>query len=245
MMLKVLAKRIFQKLTISLSHVIKPSFYSLNGVKVNLNHENISNELKDVFYNQTYEKDEINILKSVLSPTDIVFEVGAGIGFLSTYCAKRLGSSRVFAYEANPKMIAKILETYSLNNTSASLTNAFLLNSPTEEFVDFYLADDFWSSSSIQRSSDFSKIKVRSLSLLDELKKISPSILIVDIEGGEKIFFEDLDLSLLTIKTIIVELHPHVISNKDCAHVIKCILKHDFYIDLTLSSNNVLCFMKS
>src|SRR2546425_11253511 len=62
-----------------------------------------------------YEQDEFRLIEQVLSPGDVVLEVGAGLGLVSAYCAKRLGSSRVFAYEANPDLEACIRETYSLN----------------------------------------------------------------------------------------------------------------------------------
>src|SRR5207237_906870 len=51
-----------------------------------------------------YEQDECRLIEQVLSPADVVLEVGAGLGLVSAYCAKRLGSSRVFAYEANPDL---------------------------------------------------------------------------------------------------------------------------------------------
>src|SRR2546425_537784 len=40
-----------------------------------------------------YEQDEFRLIEQVLSPGDVVLEVGAGLGLVSAYCAKRLGSS--------------------------------------------------------------------------------------------------------------------------------------------------------
>ena len=62
-----------------------------------------------------YERDELRLIGQLLSPEDVALEVGAGLGVLSAYCARRLGSSRVFAYEANPDLEACIRDTYSLN----------------------------------------------------------------------------------------------------------------------------------
>src|SRR6266581_6595732 len=68
-----------------------------------------------------YEQDELRLIGHVLSPDDVVLEVGAGLGLVSAYCAKRLGSSRVFAYEANPDLEACIRETFSLNEVQPTL----------------------------------------------------------------------------------------------------------------------------
>jgi hypothetical protein len=44
-----------------------------------------------------YEQDELRLIGQLLAPDDVVLEVGAGLGLVSAYCARRLGSSRVFA----------------------------------------------------------------------------------------------------------------------------------------------------
>ena len=107
---------ISKKIRIFLVRSIKASFRSLfkvksmtlHGVKLNLNHHNISPNLRTFFYNESYEGEEITILSKSLKDNDIVMEIGAGIGFLSTFCAQMIGSNRVYAYEANPFMIDKI-----------------------------------------------------------------------------------------------------------------------------------------
>jgi hypothetical protein len=75
----------------------------LHGVWVELTHNNISPELKQFFYNESYEGEEIGILSKHLDldKDDAVMEVGSGIGFLSTFYAKEIESAKVFAYEAN------------------------------------------------------------------------------------------------------------------------------------------------
>ena len=68
-----------------------------------------------------YEEDELRLIGQMLAPDDVVLEVGAGLGLVSAYCAKRLGSSCVFAYEANPDLEACIRETYALNKVQPTL----------------------------------------------------------------------------------------------------------------------------
>src|SRR5438105_10397228 len=92
-----------------------------------------------------YEQDELRLIELVLSPGDVVLEVGAGIGLVSAYCAKRLGSSRVFAYEANPDLEACIRETYSLNQVQPTLEMC-AVGADTAE-VPPYRGEYWWASS--------------------------------------------------------------------------------------------------
>src|SRR3954464_13648071 len=57
------------------------------------------------------QRDELQLLGTLLSPGDTVLNIGAGLGLVSAYCAKRIGSDRVFAYEADPDLDLRTLET--------------------------------------------------------------------------------------------------------------------------------------
>ena len=71
-------------------------------------------------YEEDYEEDEAKCVLAKIQPHDIVLEFGAGLGYLSTLCSKRIGSERVFAYEANPELIPLIEKTYRNNGVAAS-----------------------------------------------------------------------------------------------------------------------------
>jgi len=67
------------------------------------------------------QRDELQLLGTLLVPDDTVLDLGAGLGLVSAYCAKRIGSERVFAYEADPDLEPCIRETYQLNDVEPSL----------------------------------------------------------------------------------------------------------------------------
>jgi FkbM family methyltransferase len=213
---------------------------SLHGVKLNLNHDNITHQLKSFFYNENYEAEEVGILKNHLKPNDIVMEIGAGIGFLSCYCAQHIGSARVFAYEANPFMINKINETYSLNNVTPEIYNK-LLTSKTGKTA-FFLEKNFWSSSSIRRSTDSEEVEVVTANINDEIKQKKPSFLIIDIEGGEKDLIPLIDFANNQIQKILIEIHPHVIGERKASELVSCIISNSFNLNLRESKGIVLLF---
>lgn len=210
------------------------------GVKVNIEHPNISRNLKWFFYNESYEADEIELLQRCLQNTDVVMEIGAGIGFLSTYCSKLLGSDKVVCYEANPFMIDKINETYLKNDVNPTLHNCIL--SDVEGSETFFLQEEFWSSSTIQRSEDAIQTEVKKKDINKQIKFYSPSVLIMDIEGGEKDLVPVTDFASSTISKLIIEIHPHVIGRDAASRVIQNIIEQGFSINFELSSLNVLLF---
>ena len=96
--LKYIARRIIQK-----------NIITIHGVTLNIEHQSINKNLRHHFYKGTYEGEELRVLKKVLTSSDRVLEIGAGIGFLSAFCAKLIGDNNVVAYEANPQMIQKFV----------------------------------------------------------------------------------------------------------------------------------------
>lgn len=213
----------------------------LHGVKINLAHKNISSELKNFFLFETYEGAEVSILGKHLGVNDVVMEVGAGIGFLSTFCAKKIGSSNVFAYEANPQMISKIKETYALNGVGPVINNVILAEK--DGMTDFFIEKDFWSSSSVKRSVDSHKITVENRNINKEIQRINPTFMIMDIEGGESELIPVIDF--YNIKKIIVEIHPHVIGEEEASELIQYLISCGFCLKLLENRGTVLFFAKT
>jgi len=239
-MIKKAIKYFQRMLRAKIRKLLKVKKMQLNGVWVELTHDNISPELKDFFYNESYEGEEIGILSKHLSKDDVVMEIGAGIGFLSTFCAKQIGSDKVFAYEANPFMIDKIKETYKINNVSPTIKNTLLSNK--EENINFYLEKNFWSSSTVQRSKDAECVQVKSTDINNEIEQIQPSFLIVDIEGGEKDLIPMIDFQKNNIKKIIIEIHPHVIGEKEASDLIAHIISKGFSLNFKETKGIVFMF---
>lgn len=222
--------------------IINPKSIVLAGVKIDLNDPIITPSIKQFMYSESYEGGEIEILKNTLSASDIVMEIGAGIGFLSSYIAKRIGSGRVVAYEANPALIQSIQNTYMINNVSPIIKNAIL--SDSSGVVDFFIEKNYWSSSLIRRSEDAEKVIINKLDINQELLIMDFSYLIMDIEGGEQYLIPEIK-SFKNIRKILIDLHPHVIGNKNVSNVIQKILEAGFSLDISKCRGDVFYFEKN
>ncbi len=220
---------------------IKPNMVNYNGVKLIVNNELISNHIRSIVYSYAYEKEEIVILSQVLKKEDIVMEVGAGMGFLSIFCSK-VNNNNVIAYEANPNMIKLIQENYRLNNVKPVIKNIIL--SDKKDKIDFYLENNFYSSSTIKRTNEAELIKIETEDINNEIIKYKITFLIVDIEGGEKDLIKKINFERNNINKLLLELHPHVIGDESVNKVINYIMNSGFLLDTAKSGNYVYYFYR-
>jgi len=204
----------------------------------------LSTNAKIAIWSGGYEHAEISIIKSKIEKTDIILEVGAGIGYISTLCSKILGSKHVFAFEANPNLEKIIQKTYSLNNVSPTLSiNG--VGAKTEQRT-FYIEENFYSSSFSKRENLIKRTNYREKSMIDVLsfhdliEKIRPTFLIIDIEGAELEIFDGSPINY--VKKICLEIHPDILGDMKCSQIITNIIKQGFSLSVDVSNNRVLFF---
>ncbi len=218
----------------------RPKIVEISGVKIFIT-ENIKGHILRTIYTQTYEGSEFKIIKSQLESDDVVMELGTGIGFISSYCAKQIGSERVFTYEANPQLESDIVRNYQLNNVAPNLEMCILGEQSGEKT--FYLQKDYWISSVIPTSSYSQKINVRVKSFNEAILQIKPTFLIIDIEGGEYDLFKYADLS--NVKKICLELHHDVLGKQKTNFVLSKLASWGFLLDEKISLKQELFLQKA
>lgn len=185
-------------------HGAEISYY---GVKLKLSRTIVSKAIAFRIYKNKYEVNEMKIIDASLTSSDIVMELGTGIGFIALFCAKRVAAKQVYTFEANPLLIPHIKENFRINNQEINLFNSILKHKPIERACDFYISKDFYSSG-LTRPKYFDRtVQVSVIDFEAELNRIQPSFLIVDIEGYEYELFKELILPSV-VKKILIELHP-------------------------------------
>ena len=184
------------------------------GVKIRLG-RHMSPQVERTVSRGRYEQDEFRLIEQVLSPGDVVLEVGAGLGLVSAYCAKRLGSGRVFAYEANPDLEACIRETYSLNEVQPTLEMCAVGAAAGK--VTLFRSEDLWASSVLRPSGKVRPVEVPVKALSEIVQLVRATLLIVDVEGAESELFDRAHLP--TVSRIILELHERVIGTAGARRV--------------------------
>jgi FkbM family methyltransferase len=191
---------LYVKLFVLISNLFGKYWHNVNNVYLPLKSEIGFNTLRWIVNGQ-YEQGEIEIIKQRIEPQDRIMEIGTGLGFVSAYCAKIVGSENVHTFEANPLNIEMALRVFEKNKVSPHIQNALLADSSGT--IDFPLnRKSRLASSSLLASGD--AVQVPQLVLNDIIRDIQPNFLIMDIEGSEYDVFRIIDFQ--TIYKIQVEL---------------------------------------
>ena len=156
-----------------------------------------------------HTRHERQLMIPLLEPDDVVMELGGGIGMLSTACALKIGGDRVHSYEANPTMESLIQENYKLNGVQPTMKMCMLDETPGS--CKFNVSEHFARSSAYQLK-DQGKTTVHDVpveSLNDEIHRIKPTVLIMDVQGSEGRLLSFADLS--NVRKLLVEVHSNVL----------------------------------
>jgi FkbM family methyltransferase len=181
----------------------------------------MSDRMIGVLRSGRYERSEAIALDAVVRRGDRILELGGGIGFISTYAAKR--GATVTTVEANPDLIPLIERTHSLNGVSGTVLHGAATGSPRK--VEFWLVPDFWASSTVHGKGR--AVTVDGLAIDDLCRRFRPDVLIVDIEGGEADVFTAADLT--GVRHIVIEMHPAFIGEEAVGRVRKSIRDRGFH----------------
>ena len=174
----------------------------------------------------TYEAGELRALETALRPGDVVMELGTGIGLLSTFCAQRVGSGRVFTFEANPELEPLIRGTFRLNAVEPTLAMCLLGERPGE--AEFYVHQAFWGSTAVDRAGAARSVRVPVRPLNEAIARIRPSLLLMDIEGGEAELLRFADLT--GVDRIVGEFHERMLGRDVADEVIGRLYAQGFCI---------------
>jgi FkbM family methyltransferase len=166
----------------------------------------VSPHMRSVIENGAYEHQEIDYAMLVSDPNDVVLELGAGIGALSTCVASAENVKKIICVEANPHLIPLIKQTHALNKVNNSIVLHGVMQNEAMQETAFYLYKDFWCGSLKKSPEAIGVVNVPVYNFNAALRQYSPTFLIVDIEGGEYSLFND-DTDFSSIKKILIEVH--------------------------------------
>ena len=192
--------------------------------------------------NNKYERSEISIIKNTLENNDIVLELGTGIGFVSAFCAKKIGDKNVFTFEANIYLKPIINELYKRNKVSPTLTFAMLGEVDTYEKFHRNKNSFLASSSQKNRNEEYEAVTVLRKDINKVIKEICPTYLIMDIEGGEYDIFKL--INFYTIKKIQFELHPLILDRDKINSIFNRLRESNFIQDTSHSYPDNFYFKK-
>lgn len=157
-----------------------------------------------------YEGQEIAGALHVIHEEDRVLEVGAGLGVVGAVIALNAKPQKVLSFEANPELIPTIRALHEVNGLDGrvELRNQVLFaGQDRPETVEFHLRSSFLGSSLINAAGRPSRVvQVATADMAAVIAELEPTVLVMDIEGGELALLEAMELSVF--RAIVIEFHP-------------------------------------
>jgi len=240
---KLFYKKAIRHVIYSYIRLIRPEIIKIHNVNVQYNSKIITSNILKFIVSGGYEKDEKSIITKNIKGNEIVLEIGCGIGVVSTLIAKSLTHGRLYAFDANPVLVDITKSCLKLNQALGEVLHGILLNNNLSDAIDFYIHEEFWSSSTQRSCGTIRKIKTPVYCLNKFLEDNSIDTLVVDIEGGEVELFEETDLS--RINKMIIEVHPEKVDPLLIGKMIYKISEQKLYLNLLESTRRVFFFERA
>ncbi|UZD89608.1 FkbM family methyltransferase [Cognatishimia activa] len=193
-----------------------------------------------------YEGQEAHAARMRVKPGMQVLEVGAGLGYVSSVCAKMAGPANVVSLEANPKMISAARANLMRNGCGDVLLEhgAVVGNGHHLETVNFRAGGLFWGGSTLsvgEKRQDM--ISVPAYRIRPLLMEVRPRFVMLDVEGGEADLFKKPWPSF--VRFVVLELHPKKYENTTIKEIVDCMSESGLTYDPVTSRGRTLGFMRA
>ncbi|MEM1299793.1 MAG: FkbM family methyltransferase [Pseudomonadota bacterium] len=155
----------------------------------------------------TYEREEATTMTRHLVLEDRLLELGAGIGFMTCKAAQILPAEQITAVEANPALLPIIRNNFALNGCAdVALLHGAVTSGPDAPDGVFYVGPNFTAASTSKVGrGNFREISVPVLDFAVLLERAAPTVVVMDVEGGE---LELAEVALPeSVRLVIMEVH--------------------------------------
>ena len=215
---------------------IWPEFASLDGVKVPIKGSFLAPKMRRHLMRGGYERAERKLLSLLVREGDRVIELGASLGIVTSLLKKKVGpTGKVAAVEANRLLKPHFDRQLAVNNESATLVHALgcpLWDGPIPEHVSsqrFSAVANSLSGRAAGAEGDdvpwFTFKDIAAKAGIDE-----PTVLMIDVEGAEKIWCEQAPRFPASVRTVIVEIHPHLIGPEKSGGCVQALVREGFEV---------------
>jgi FkbM family methyltransferase len=162
--------------------------FTLKDITLRVPGKALTRPLREALETGRYEWNERDAIQRHVKPGDTVLDIGAGAGYISIVAGRAAGPENVISVEGNPVMMEALRHNLDHNGSEATrvLHGAVVADTFDEENVLFAARDAFWSSSIADERTNPEKIvEVPALKLSALLEEYQPTIVSMDVEGGE------------------------------------------------------------
>jgi FkbM family methyltransferase len=222
-----------------------PEILLLRGVMILDDPDVITPAIRTAILTGRFESEEAEAVAGIVEPGDVVLEIGAGIGFMSTLLSRAAGVERVIAVEANPQLLPYMARLHDLNGVrGVRRLNAVLgRDAAAAATATFYLREDFWMGSLLPGPNPYrATVEVPTIGLDALLRQEGVTLIVCDVEGAESFLFAEADLP--GVDRVFLELHDHVTGLRGIASLFAALGSRGFAYDPRHSSGATVLFRR-
>ena len=207
----------------------------------------VSEIIREKLANGRYERWEAATIQRILGRDEILLELGAGVGVISTLAWLTGNVKEVHCFEADPRLLPLIEATHAANAVKSSLHNAILATDDAtlaRGTVDFFIRENFYGSSmdsSVGREVR-SMVAVPVRAFAQAVNAAQATIIACDIEGGERDLFRG--ASIPTVRRIMVETHQNALGGAGMRSLFDDLHRAGFHYDQRYSRGSVPVFSR-
>ncbi|CTQ45379.1 FkbM family methyltransferase [Roseibium aggregatum] len=224
--------------------------FIIRGVDLAVPNNLLTPAIRKSIENGTYEGMEARQLPRYIKEGERLLEFGAGLGFISAYCASLVNLESCVVVEANPKLIPVIAENHRRNDVKSHVINAVALSDDAELWqkvdqngeIPFYVTENFWGASLVAQENAIEVTSVPAISVEQLIAEYQPTLIVCDIEGGEIDLLDRADLS--SVRHISFEVHKSVIGLKGISKIIDVLRRSGLFYDPDFSMGQVIVFSR-
>ncbi len=217
------------------------NFLEAEGVRIPYDPAIITPAIKHAIESGYFEAEEAAQLPHIILPDDVVLDIGAGIGFISTLIARR--AERVISVEANPDLLPFMAQLHKVNGVKNADRLNVVLGDAEVGLATFYQRQDFWMGSLAEGPNPYNAtVKVPYMGLNKLLKRERVTLIVCDIEGAESFLFAHAELCC--VDRVYLELHDHITGLKGVAAVFSAMAERGFAYDPRHSSGAIVLFRR-
>lgn len=218
--------------------------FTLDGITLSVPKTMLNDRIAGKLTGGGYEANEARAAQMRIKAGQRVVELGAGLGFVTSVCARATGAKNVVSVEANPAMLPVVSANLAQNGFGdVTLLHGAITGAGTEDAIAFDRKKAFWAGRIADETSDASAlVQVPRLALPDVLLEYRPDVVIMDVEGAEQYLFDDPWPN--HVVSVVLELHPKQYPNTVIKRIVDCMSDSGLTYDPGPSRGQILCFRR-
>lgn len=227
-----------------------PETVPWQGISVPVRHTPLSFGTRRLICRGGYEQYEQALLQPLLKPGGQVLEMGASAGLITALLAKGVGpSGRVLAVEADP-VLAAFANTWVPQCGPATIVAGYgfpVWEAPAIRVTGFDTSAGTMGgkvSFEMNRQAGASDANVYDIASLCQQYSLQPDLLVLDIEGAERIWLHCAPNLPAFVRRVLVELHPGLYAGgqADASRLMEVLEREGFR--KTGTAGTVYCFQR-